>query len=99
MPEKIKLDLGSVQKTLLLPLWGRAIETRKTHPLLKDMAAVQIIDSIDYDFSTIALNINPITQHAWIARSIHIDRTVRRFVQDYPKATVVNNRMRARYDI
>lgn len=90
MPEKIKLDLGSVQKTLLLPLWGRAVETRKTHPLLEDRAASQIIDSIDYDFSTIARNINPVTQFVWIARSIHIDRTIRRFLQDSPEATIVN---------
>ena len=90
MPEKIKLDLGSLQKTLLLPLWGRAIETRRTHPLLEDKAAAQIIDSLDYDFSTIARNINPVTQYAWIARSIHIDRTIRRFLRDYPEATVVN---------
>jgi O-methyltransferase involved in polyketide biosynthesis len=79
-----------VQKTLLLPLWGRAVETRKSHPLLEDRAAARIIDSIDYDFSTIAGNINPVTQYAWIARSIHIDRTIRRFLRDYPKATVVN---------
>ncbi len=73
MREKIELDLGSVQKTLLLPLWGRAIESRKSQPRLKDDVAARIIDSIDYDFSTIARNISPITQYAWIARSIHID--------------------------
>ena len=28
MSEKISIDLGDVQKTLLLPLWGRAVETQ-----------------------------------------------------------------------
>ena len=71
------VELGSVQKTLLLPLWGRAVETGKAHPLLVDRTAARIVASLDYDFSTIARNISPITRPAWIARSLHIDRTLR----------------------
>jgi O-methyltransferase involved in polyketide biosynthesis len=82
--------LGSIQKTLLLPLWGRAVETNKPRPLLTDPMAVRIVDSIDYDFSTIAANISFVTQLAWIARSLHIDRTVREFLQQQPAATIVN---------
>jgi len=33
-------------------------------------------ETIDYDFSTIAANISYISQLAWIARSLHIDRTI-----------------------
>ena len=29
MTEKYNIELGLIQKTLLLPLWGRAVETRK----------------------------------------------------------------------
>ena len=82
--------LGSVQRTLLLPLWGRAVETKKPHPLLVDPAAVRIIDRLDYDFSTIAANISFVSQLAWIARSLHIDHTIRTFIQQHPKATIVN---------
>ena len=32
--EKTRVDLGHVQRTLLLPLWGRAVETQKKKPLL-----------------------------------------------------------------
>jgi O-methyltransferase involved in polyketide biosynthesis len=90
MSNKIELGLGAVQETLLLPLWGRAIETQKMHPMLKDPTAAEIVGRIDYDFSTIAANINPITRYAWIARSIHFDHTIRGFLHSYPKATVVN---------
>ena len=83
-------ELGSVQKTLLLPLWGRAVETRKARPLLADQTAVRIIASIDYDFSTISRNISFITQLAWIARSLHTDRTIREFLERHPGATFVN---------
>lgn len=43
MPEKISVELGNVQKTLLLPLWGRAAETQKKEPLLIDKTAVDIV--------------------------------------------------------
>jgi O-methyltransferase involved in polyketide biosynthesis len=83
-------DLGSVQKTLLLPLWGRAVESRKREPLLVDRAAAEIVGKLDYDFSTIAANIHPVTRLAWIARSIHVDRTLRDFLARKPEATIVN---------
>jgi O-methyltransferase involved in polyketide biosynthesis len=84
--------LAGVQKTLLLPLWGRAMETRhrKREPLLVDRTAAEIIDKLDYDFSTIAAGIHPITRLAWIARAIHVDRSVREFLARRPRATVVN---------
>jgi len=90
MSGKIAMELRSVQKTLLLPLWGRAVETRKPKPLLVDTAAVEIIDRIDYDFTTITTNISVITQLAWIARSLHIDRVVREFLKRHPRGTIVN---------
>jgi O-methyltransferase involved in polyketide biosynthesis len=90
MSKKIPIDLTSVQETLLLPLWGRAAETRKAAPRLSDPLAVQIIDAIDYDFSTIANNIGFLTQYAWIARSLHFDRTIRSLLKQHSAATVVN---------
>ena len=57
MSEKINIDLGNVQITLLLPLWGRAIETQKKNPLLTDRTASEIINKIDYDFTRISKNI------------------------------------------
>jgi O-methyltransferase involved in polyketide biosynthesis len=90
MSRKLSIHLENVQETLLLPLWGRAVEAQKKKPLLIDTAAVDIINAIDYDFSTIARNINPISQLAWIARSLHIDRTIRQFLQEHPSATIVN---------
>lgn len=87
---KIKIELDNVQETLLLPLWGRAVETRKKNPMLIDKAASEIIGRIDYDFSRIANSMSPITQLAWVVRCIHIDRTIQRFLQIHPKAAVVN---------
>ena len=90
MPLKLAVDLGGVQKTLLLPLWGRAVETCKQKPLLVDSAAAQIIEKIDYDFSTMTNSLSEITRLSWIVRSLHIDRTIKRFLKNHPRATIVN---------
>ena len=84
------IQLGSVQKTLLLPLWGRAIETQKPKPLLVDNKAVSIINSIPYDFTVIAENIHPISRIGWVARSIYFDKKIKEFINVFPDATIVN---------
>jgi len=83
-------DLGSVQKTLLLPLWGRAVESRKPNPMLVDDTAVRIVQDAGYDFSTIAANMSFVTQLSWVVRCVHADRTLRAFLTQNPGATVVN---------
>jgi O-methyltransferase involved in polyketide biosynthesis len=90
MTEKINIDLGNVQKTLFLPLWGRAVESIKPKPMLVDETAVKIIDQIDFDFSQVAQNIDAITQIAWIKRSLFCDRVVKEFLASYPGGTIVN---------
>jgi O-methyltransferase involved in polyketide biosynthesis len=90
MPEKTDIELGDIQKTLFLPLWGRANETQKAHPLLIDNTAVEITKKVNYDFSTLANNMREITRYAWIVRSLLIDRVVREFLQRHPGGTVVN---------
>jgi O-methyltransferase involved in polyketide biosynthesis len=90
MVDKKAIDLGIIQETLLLPLWGRAVETQKRRPLLNDDTAVAIMANINYDFSVIANNISFLTQFAWIARSLHIDQVIRQFLKKHPKATIIN---------
>lgn len=43
-------DLHGVAETLLIPLYGRAVETRKPAGLLADPKAVEMVEAIDYDF-------------------------------------------------
>jgi O-methyltransferase involved in polyketide biosynthesis len=90
MPEKVALDLGHVQKTLFLPLWGRAQETKKTHPLLVDKTALEIIEKVDFDFSTLAGNLTELSQISWIMRGISVDSVITGVLERYPKATIVN---------
>jgi O-methyltransferase involved in polyketide biosynthesis len=90
MPDKIHIELGEVQKTLLLPLWGRAVETHKLTPLLIDHTATEIMKKIDYDFSEGTKHLSAISQLGWIARSIHIDTVIKQLIEKHPTATIVN---------
>jgi O-methyltransferase involved in polyketide biosynthesis len=90
MSEKVVVDLGNVQKTLFLPLWGRAYETKKSNPLLVDKTALEIIEKVDFDFSTITRNMSELSQIAWIMRSICVDGVIERLLGKHPKATIVN---------
>ena len=90
MRDSDEIKLGSIQETLLLPLWGRAIETQKQKPLLVDDKAVSIINSIPYDFTVISKNINKLVQFGWIARCIYFDNKIKSFINLFPEATIVN---------
>ena len=88
MKEKIKL--GFVQETLLLPLWGRAMEFKKENPKIVDKKAWEIINSIDYNFSKIEKNLHKISQISWVVRSLHTDRVINDFISRFPDAVIVN---------
>ncbi|MGE5421472.1 MAG: class I SAM-dependent methyltransferase [Chloroflexota bacterium] len=90
MKTKINVDLGQIQKTLFMPVWARAAETRKKNPVLADSTAVEIIESVDFDFTPMANNLREINQVAWIARCMRFDRIVSNFIHDHPHGTIVN---------
>jgi O-methyltransferase involved in polyketide biosynthesis len=53
----MNIELTSVQKTLFIPLVGKAIDNRKKSPILADKKAEEIITHINYDFNLIKNNI------------------------------------------
>jgi|WetSurSiteA1Bulk_404760.scaffolds.fasta_scaffold07087_2 O-methyltransferase involved in polyketide biosynthesis len=87
---KIKVELGDIQKTLFMPVWARAIETKKENPILVDRTALEIIDTVDFDFTQMTDNLPEISQIAWIARCKRYDLIVNKFIKYHPKGTVVN---------
>ncbi len=90
MENKIKISLGQIQKTLFMPVWARAVETKKQKPILTDNIAVQIINNIDFDFSQMTSNLKEINQIAWIARSKRFDIIINNFLKDNPNGTIIN---------
>ena len=90
MTDRVDIDLGDVQKTLLLPLWARAVESKKRNPMLVDETALRIIDQVDFDFSTLNKNINDNSQIAWVKCALFCDRVIEEFLACYPAGTIVN---------
>jgi O-methyltransferase involved in polyketide biosynthesis len=90
MDTKIKVELGDVQRTLFMPVWARAVETQKNKPILIDKTSIEIIDSVDFDFSQMSENMPEISQIAWIARCKRFDLIVKDFIKKHPDGTVVN---------
>lgn len=81
------VQLGPVQQTLMIPLHGRAVETGKRRPLLSDPRAVQIVESIDYDFGQMKAFKGG--ARGAVLRTAIFDVWVRRFLAEHPGGTVV----------
>jgi O-methyltransferase involved in polyketide biosynthesis len=45
-----RITLTQEKETLLVPLYIKAIESRRPHPIISDPKAVEILHNIDYDF-------------------------------------------------
>ena len=88
MAEKIKIEKGTVAETLVMPLFGRAECSKKWSALFKDEEAERIIDSIDYDFSS--LNYQSFIILSWACRKHLLCNCARQYLKEHPNATIVN---------
>ncbi len=86
MPSKQTVQLGQVQETLLVPLYARALESRRKRPVLHDPRAVEIVESIDWDFRRFGQRWRVF---ACALRSAMFDVWVADFLRDHPDGTVV----------
>ncbi|MEM7504239.1 MAG: class I SAM-dependent methyltransferase [Pseudomonadota bacterium] len=75
-----------MQETLLIPLLGRAVETRKGSGLIHDPHAVEIVEQLDYDFAKWEDGPSMFTS---VLRTRMLDDDVREFLERHPKGTVV----------
>ena len=50
MAPRQSIQLGQVQESLLVPLYGRALDASGKHPILNDRKAVEMVEAIDWDF-------------------------------------------------
>ncbi|MER7899270.1 class I SAM-dependent methyltransferase [Streptomyces sp. NPDC096046] len=84
--DRMKPRLGTVQETLLIPLYARAVENRRESPLLRDARAEEIVAAIDYDFAR--FDGLPSLTGAML-RTLLFDRWVADFLAAHPDGTVV----------
>ncbi|HXY88387.1 MAG TPA: class I SAM-dependent methyltransferase [Candidatus Acidoferrales bacterium] len=88
--DKIKINLTGVSETLLGPLWGRAKLSRERNPVLNDIKAIELVEQIDYDFSTIDHKIPPEVDLLIVARAKQFDDKIRSYIAEHPRASVIN---------
>ena len=80
------IQLGQVQESLLVPLYGRALDSLKKRPILKDPKAVEIVESIDWDFQRFNQRRRVV---AAALRTALFDEWVKGFLSRHPEGTVV----------
>ena len=81
------LRLDGVPATLLIPLCMRAVETQRKRPIVRDPKAMEILGSLDYDFSH--LRLLWMTQLDTAVRTEIFDQGVQSFLAAHPNPTVV----------
>jgi O-methyltransferase involved in polyketide biosynthesis len=77
--------LTGVSETALLTLQVRASEARRPDSIIDDPMAIQLVDSIDYDFVKFGFS----RRQDMAMRALGYDQQARRYLIDHPRATVV----------
>ena len=85
---KEKVNVTGVPETMVQTLYARAKETRKKNAKINDEIAVELVKKLDYDFSK-ADKDNAMT-YGVIARTIVLDRMVRKYLEKHENTVVVN---------
>jgi O-methyltransferase involved in polyketide biosynthesis len=83
--DRDQVELGQVQETLFIPLAGRAAETGKRRPILRDPKAVEIIEAVSFDRA----KYNRTGGWTTVIRTASFDSWVKDFVAEHPDGTVV----------
>jgi hypothetical protein len=78
-------------KTLLIPLYIRALESQPPDALINDGKAVQLVSQIDYDFDHIKLlHLNESNKLVIILRSREFDHYALDYLRRHPNVVVVH---------
>lgn len=83
-----KIVLTEEKETLLIPLYGKAKESEKKHPILIDKKAVGIVNKIDYDFKS--LKIPEKTNTMMCLRAKLMDNFVKDFLKENGKSVALH---------
>ena len=94
MTEKIKIEPGSVQETLVIPLYGRKLCADIFPNLYKDESAARLCARLDYDFADMDKKAK---STFWkfgaleaAMRQIDMEWEIRDYLSEHPNAAVVN---------
>ena len=88
------MEKNSIQETLVIPLYGRALCSRKFPHLFADQTAAELLERIDYDFSALERKSDSLMQIFGALevamRQSDLAFEVRDYLSTHPRAAVVN---------
>lgn len=91
---KYRIEKNTVQETLVIPLYGRWLCTQRFPGLFQDLAAVEVMEKMDYDFSTLERQAKGLMQTFGALevamRQSDLAWEVRDYLKTHPRATVIN---------
>ena len=88
---KEKIDLSAVSETMLVPLYARAIESKKENPEFIDQTAIKVMDSLDYNFKKrFKTSTNKMNFWGCSARTVILDNLTKEYIKENPDATIIN---------
>jgi O-methyltransferase involved in polyketide biosynthesis len=85
-PEKVTLT--GEKSTLLLTLYGRAMDAVSDHPLLGDRTAVEVLHRLDTDHASIRIAAGD--EVTLLLRARELDRRTAEFLRIHPEGTVLH---------
>jgi len=86
----MSVELSSLEKTLVVPLWHRA-QASKAHPeLLNDVKAIELVNHLDYDFSIFEQRFTVEDSFRSAARARQFDDKLRAYISTHPDASIMN---------
>ena len=88
MPTHTIHSLNAVSRTLLIPLYFRAMESRRPDALVRDPKAVELVGRLDYDFSGVQKLKGE--QVNFLLRIREFDRLARAFLAEHPDGVIVD---------
>ena len=88
MTNKFKVEDGTVQETLMMPLYGRAYCEDHFPNSLPNKAAKETMQNVDYDFKKVeSSELNMVT---WGTRARMLQESAKDYLLKYPNATIIN---------
>lgn len=85
---RVHVDLAGDKQTLLITLYGKALDSRAAHPILGDTFARDAVDRLDVDFAK--LRVPRGADISLPVRAKHLDGWTREFLAAHPHATVLH---------
>ncbi len=81
---------GTVQETMLGPLWARVKYSQLYPEILNDKKSSDIINNIDYDFTKIQDYLGEWRGIGLLVRARNFDNAIIKYIEKFPEATIVN---------